>query len=93
MNLSYYYNTLKYEQGPLREILEPQKRFLEWFYQGGGPGDQLDDVRTLPVCFWRVLESYLLTSRKHLYFGACLLAKTNCPPVSFAPMRIPSSYF
>ena len=102
---------LQYPQvraGTLEGDFRTPKRFLEWFYQGGGPGDQLDDVRTLRVCFWRVLESYLLTSRKHLYFGTCLLAKNgikNCIPTktsisvaqlsacSFASMRIPSSYF
>jgi len=31
---------------------------LQSFSQGGGPGDQLDDVRTLEVCFEGVLESY-----------------------------------
>ena len=71
------------QAGTLEGDFRTPKGFLEWFYQGGGPGDQLDDVRTLRVCFWRVLESYLLTSRKHLYFGACLFAKNgikNCIP-------------
>ena len=36
---------------------------LKSFFQGEGPGDQLDDVRPLAACVGRVLESYLRESR------------------------------
>ena len=55
-------NTLKYEQGPLRKILDPWKRVSEMVFAGGGPGDQLDDVGPLAACFGRVLESNLRIS-------------------------------
>ena len=51
-------DTVNYEQGPLRGILEPPTGVLQSFSQGGGPGDQLDDVRTLAACVGGVLESY-----------------------------------
>ena len=44
--------------GTLGEDYRTPPGVLQSFSQGGGPGDQLDDVRTLEVCFEGVLESY-----------------------------------
>ena len=55
--LIYIYDTVNYEQGPLRGILEPLQGFYNHFPRGG-PGDQLDDVGTLAACAGGVLESY-----------------------------------
>ena len=56
-SMIYIIDTLNYEQGPLGGTIEPPQGFYNLFPRGG-PGDQLDDVRTLEVCFEGVLESY-----------------------------------
>ena len=58
--------TLCYRRNVYRQLragtLEGDSRtptgVLQSFSQGGGPGDQLDDVRTLAACVRGVLESY-----------------------------------
>ena len=44
--------------GTLGEDYRTPPGVLQSFSQGAGPGDQLDDARTLEVCFEGVLESY-----------------------------------
>ena len=97
-------NMKKYRQvraGTLGENCRAPTRYLKWCPKGGAWGTTLG-VRTLAVCFGRVLEQHFFKINENDLWTPSLWSLSvqypqshgfNFPPVSFAPMLILSSHF